>query len=70
VRATSLRGQPTSGRSNEAEILAAVTENLWPLVAKDIVKPVVQAKIPVTAAVTGHQLLDAPETGKVVLLVR
>ncbi|MDV7243343.1 MULTISPECIES: hypothetical protein [Rhodococcus] len=47
-----------------------MTENLWPLVAKDIVKPVVQAKIPVTAAVTGHQLLDAPETGKVVLLVR
>ena len=71
IRAAGLRTRPETGRSSKAEIVAAVTEHLWPLIADGSVQPVVHAELPITDAATAHDLLDSPETvGKVVLTVR
>ena len=71
VKATSLRGRPATGRSSKAEIVADVTEHLWPLVSDGTVSPVVHAELPITEAAAAHELLDSADTvGKVVLRIR
>ncbi|MEV6063626.1 NAD(P)H-quinone oxidoreductase [Nocardia asteroides] len=71
VRATNLRSRPRTGPGGKAEVIAAVRERLWPLVAAGEVVPVISAELPITEAGRAHELLDSPETfGKVVLRVR
>ncbi|MFC4606069.1 NAD(P)H-quinone oxidoreductase [Rhodococcus kronopolitis] len=70
VFATGLRGRPETGRSSKAEIVAAVTAQLWPMVADGRVRPVVHAELPITEVADAHPMLDSPDTvGKVVLRV-
>lgn len=71
VFATGLRGRPATGPSGKAEIVSAVTEQLWPMIADGRVRPVVHTELPITDAAAGQLLLDSPDTvGKVVLAVR
>ncbi|UGT52804.1 NAD(P)H-quinone oxidoreductase [Nocardia asteroides] len=71
VHATNVRNRPRAGAGSKAEVVAAVRERLWPMVAAGEVVPVISAELPVTEAGRAHELLDSPETfGKVVLRVR
>jgi putative PIG3 family NAD(P)H quinone oxidoreductase len=71
VRAAALRARPERGRSSKADIVAAVQEQVWPMIADGRVRPIVHAELPITDAAQAHRLLDSDETvGKVVLRVR
>ncbi|MEV0078660.1 NAD(P)H-quinone oxidoreductase [Nocardia neocaledoniensis] len=71
VHATNVRNRPRAGAGSKAELVAAVRERLWPMVAAGEVVPVISAELPVTEAGRAHELLDSPETfGKVVLRIR
>lgn len=71
VRSASLRSRPETGPSSKAEIIADMTEHLWPQIGSGIIRPVVYAEVPVTDVAKAHELLDGPETvGKVVLRIR
>ncbi|TLP93284.1 NAD(P)H-quinone oxidoreductase [Nesterenkonia salmonea] len=65
VSATTLRGRPAS---EKAEIVTAVTENVWPMVADGRVKPVVHTVLPMKDAAESHRMLARGEAiGKLVL---
>lgn len=71
VMATGLRGRPETGRASKADIITAVREHVWPMLAQGTVRPVVHAELPITEAPRAHEMLDSPDTvGKVVLRVR
>ncbi|MFC4124149.1 NAD(P)H-quinone oxidoreductase [Nocardia rhizosphaerae] len=70
LHATNVRNRPRTGTGSKAEVIAAVRERLWPLVAAGEVVPVISAELPITEAGRAHELLDSPETfGKIVLRV-
>lgn len=65
VSATTLRGRPVAEKS---AIVAAVTEHVWPWVAKGDVRPVVDRVLPLRDAAEAHRVVEAGEqVGKVVL---
>ena len=71
VHAAGLRGRPLTGRGSKADVVAAVREDLWPMVVDGRVKPVVHAELPVAEAGRAHELIDGPDVvGKLVLRVR
>lgn len=71
LTAIGLRGRPVDGPGGKAEIIAAVVDQVWPLLASGRVRPVVHARLPIAEAGRGHALLDSGEVaGKVVLQVR
>jgi NADPH:quinone reductase-like Zn-dependent oxidoreductase len=68
VIATSLRGRPVDGPDGKGAIVAAVTANVWPLIAQGKVRPIIGAELPIAEAAEAHRLLNAGEvTGKVLL---
>lgn len=68
VTATSLRGRPAE---QKADVCAAVTANVWPLVAAGRIEPVIDRVLPLAEAAQAHHLLEASDHfGKVVLQVR
>ncbi|MGH3516884.1 MAG: NAD(P)H-quinone oxidoreductase [Haloechinothrix sp.] len=68
VAATSLRGRPIEEKS---AIVAAVREQLWPLVEQGSVMPVVDQVIPMAEAAEAHRALDAGGIfGKILLAAR
>jgi NADPH2:quinone reductase len=70
VHAAGLRARPATGESSKAEVVAGVREHLWPLIADDIIEPVISAVLPIADAPKAHTLLDSPDTfGKVLLAV-
>ena len=70
VIGTTLRGRPTNGPHSKSEVVAAVTESVWPMIADGRVRPVIGARLPIQDAGEAHRLLHAGEvTGKVVLTV-
>jgi putative PIG3 family NAD(P)H quinone oxidoreductase len=70
VIATTLRARPVDGRGGKADIVAAVVDNVWPLVADGRVRPVIGAELPIERAGDAHRLLAAGEvSGKVLLRV-
>jgi NADPH2:quinone reductase len=70
VIATALRGRPVDGPSGKARITAAVTENVWPMIADRRVRPVIGARLPLARAAEAHAMLAAGQvTGKIVLTV-
>ena len=70
VIGTTLRGRPTSGPNSKSEVVAAVAESVWPMIADGRVRPVIGARLPIQDAGEAHRLLSAGEvTGKVVLTV-
>lgn len=70
VIATALRSRPVSGRGGKSDIVAAVTVDLWPMVADGLVRPVIGAEFPIAEAQAAHELLDSGDvSGKVLLRV-
>ncbi|WP_019972571.1 NAD(P)H-quinone oxidoreductase [Mycobacterium sp. 141] len=70
VIGTSLRPRPVDGPGGKAEIVAAVVDNVWPMVADGRVRPVIGAELPIDQAQRAHQLLASGEvSGKVLLRV-
>jgi NADPH2:quinone reductase len=70
VIGTTLRGRPTNGPNSKSEVVAAVTESVWPMIADGRVRPIIGARLPIQEAAEAHRLLQAGEvTGKIVLTV-
>ena len=70
VIATALRSRPVHGPGGKAEIVAQVTERVWPMLADGRVKPIIGAEFPMSQAQQAHQLLASGEvSGKVLLTV-
>ena len=65
VLGTTLRSRP---QEEKARIVAAVREQVWPLVADGQVRPVVHAVLPLDQAARAHTMLESGEVfGKVLL---
>jgi putative PIG3 family NAD(P)H quinone oxidoreductase len=65
VLAASLRGRPAE---EKAEIVAAVREHVWPLLADGRVRPVLDRSLPMREAGRAHRVLEeSGHVGKVVL---
>jgi putative PIG3 family NAD(P)H quinone oxidoreductase len=65
ISSTTLRARPTG---QKADIVEAVTANVWPLVDAGAVRPVVYRELPMARAAEAHRIMDASEhTGKIVL---
>jgi putative PIG3 family NAD(P)H quinone oxidoreductase len=70
VIGTSLRPRPVDGPGGKAEIVAAVVDNVWPMVTDGRVRPIIGAELPIEQAQQAHQLLASGEVaGKVLLRV-
>ena len=72
-RRLTLTGSTLRPRSIEEKgrIARAVRENVWPLVEKGDVRPVLHATFPLAAAAEAHRALEAGRhVGKIVLIVR
>ncbi len=70
VIGTTLRGRPVSGPNSKGEIVAAVTESVWPMIADGRVRPFIGARMPIQQAGQAHQQLVAGDVhGKIVLTV-
>lgn len=69
VAATNLRGRPVDGPSGKAEIIAAVRQELWPLIAAGTVRPIVHAGVPMPDAALAHRMLEAGGVVGKILLV-
>lgn len=66
--ATALRARP---KAEKATICAAVVEHVWPLIAAQHVRPIIDRHLPVVEVAAAHRLVEASEhVGKVVLDVR
>jgi putative PIG3 family NAD(P)H quinone oxidoreductase len=70
VIGTTLRGRPTTGPNSKSDVVAAVQNEVWPMIADGRVRPVIGASLPIQQAAEAHRLLSSGEvTGKVVLTV-
>ncbi|MFY9918400.1 MAG: NAD(P)H-quinone oxidoreductase, partial [Mycobacterium sp.] len=70
VIGTTLRARPARGRSSKSEIVAAVVDNVWPMVADGRVRPIIGAEFPIDQAAAAHELLNSGDvSGKVLLRV-
>ena len=66
ITASSLRPQPVA---NKGRLAQALREHVWPLFAAHGLKPVVQARFPLTDAAGAHQLMESGgHIGKIVLV--
>ena len=71
VIGTTLRGRPTSGPNSKSEIVTAVTDAVWPMIADGRVRPIIGERIPIEQAGAAHQKLQAGEVhGKIVLTLQ
>jgi putative PIG3 family NAD(P)H quinone oxidoreductase len=65
VLATSLRARPAG---EKAAIVAAVREQVWPLVASGQIRPVIETTLPLEEAAQAHRLIEAgAHVGKILL---
>ncbi|MGV0743153.1 NAD(P)H-quinone oxidoreductase [Mycolicibacterium sp. XJ870] len=70
VIATSLRYRPVDGPGGKGEIVRAVLDNVWPMIADNRVKPIIGAELPIEQAQRAHELLESGEvSGKILLSV-
>ncbi|HEY0227289.1 MAG TPA: NAD(P)H-quinone oxidoreductase [Mycobacterium sp.] len=70
VIGTTLRGRPVSGLNSKSEIVQAVIDSVWPLIADGRVRPIIGARMPIQEAGDAHKKLVAGEVhGKIVLTV-
>ena len=70
VIGTTLRARPTNGPGSKSEVVAAVRESVWPMIANGRVRPIIGARLPIQDAGEAHRMLSSGEvTGKVVLTV-
>ncbi|MEH0984955.1 NAD(P)H-quinone oxidoreductase [Micromonospora sp. CPCC 205556] len=65
VAATALRSRPLE---DKASIVRGVREQVWPLVESGAIRPVVDRRVPMTAAAEAHRLVESSDhLGKVLL---
>jgi putative PIG3 family NAD(P)H quinone oxidoreductase len=70
VIGTTLRGRPVSGPNSKSEIVQAVVDNVWPMIADGRVRPIIGERMPIQQAGDAHKKLVAGEVhGKIVLTV-
>ncbi len=70
VIATAVRSRPVGGPGGKTDIVARVVEDVWPMVADGLVRPVIGAEFPITEAQAAHELLASGDVaGKVLLRV-
>ncbi len=70
VIATALRSRPIGGPGGKTDIVARVVDDVWPMVADGLVRPVIGAEFPIAEAQAAHELLaSADVAGKVLLRV-
>lgn len=70
VIATALRSRPVTGPGSKSDIVAEVVANVWPMIERTEVRPIVGAEFPVAQAQAAHELLESGEVaGKVLLRV-
>ena len=70
VIATSLRPRPVDGPGGKGEIVQAVLDNVWPMIADGRVRPIIGAEVPIQQAQQAHELLASGKvSGKIVLTV-
>jgi putative PIG3 family NAD(P)H quinone oxidoreductase len=68
VQAATLRARPTA---EKAQIVAAVAENVWPLIAAGQVTPVIDRVLPLAQASQAHRVMEAgTHTGKILLVTQ
>lgn len=68
VIGTTLRARPVAGPHSKTEVVAAVAQSVWPMIADGRVRPVIGARMPIQQASEAHQLLTSGGvTGKIVL---
>ena len=68
VIGTTLRARPVSGPNSKAEIVAAVTASVWPMIADGRVRPIIGACMPIQEAGEAHKKLVSGDVhGKIVL---
>jgi putative PIG3 family NAD(P)H quinone oxidoreductase len=66
ITATSLRTRPLA---EKAGIIAGVREQVWPLIEKGAVRPVVDRRLPMAHATEAHRIMEVSEhLGKIVLV--
>ena len=65
IHASTLRARPAA---EKAAIVAAVREQVWPLVAAGQIRPVISHRFPLAAAAAAHRLLESgTHAGKILL---
>jgi putative PIG3 family NAD(P)H quinone oxidoreductase len=65
IMSTTLRARPAEQKAN---IVAAVTANVWPLVDAGLLRPVIHSELPMARADEAHRIMTAStHTGKIVL---
>ncbi|MBX7431046.1 NAD(P)H-quinone oxidoreductase [Mycobacterium sp. Y57] len=70
VIATTLRSRPVGGPGGKTEIVARVIDDVWPMIADGLVRPVIGAEFPIAEAQAAHELLESGDVaGKVLLRV-
>jgi putative PIG3 family NAD(P)H quinone oxidoreductase len=70
VFGTTLRARPVSGPGGKSDIVTAVIDNVWPMIADGRVRPVIGAEFPIDRAQAAHELLESGDvTGKIILRV-
>lgn len=68
VIGTTLRARPVHGPAGKADIVAAVAENVWPMVADGRVRTIIGARMPIAEAGAAHALLRSGAVGGKILL--
>jgi putative PIG3 family NAD(P)H quinone oxidoreductase len=67
ISATTLRPRP---HDEKAAIVRGVREQVWPLVAEGLIRPVIDRRVPMADAAEAHRLVEASDhVGKVLLVV-
>jgi putative PIG3 family NAD(P)H quinone oxidoreductase len=65
ISSTSLRARP---EEQKASIVAAVTENVWPVVEAGLIRPVIDTELPMQKAAQAHRIMaESTHTGKILL---
>jgi putative PIG3 family NAD(P)H quinone oxidoreductase len=71
VTAMGLRGRPVDGPHGKGAVVAAVRENVWPMIAQGAVRPIVHGRFPMPEAARAHRRLEGGGVvGKLILPVR
>ncbi len=62
VIATALRARPVGGPGGKSDIVSRVIDDVWPMVADGLVRPVIGAEFPMAEAQAAHELLESGGT--------
>jgi len=65
ISSTSLRARPAA---QKASIVAAVAENVWPVIDSGVIRPVIDTELPMPEAAQAHRIMTgSTHTGKILL---